>query len=56
MADITGIPMEAAWMSNIWRQCEAAGVAFFFKQWGGRRDKGGCLIDGIELKQFPAAA
>jgi len=49
-------PMEAAWVENIKRQCEAAGVAFFFKQWGGRIDKGGCLIDGGEVKQWPAAA
>lgn len=41
---------------SIRRQCEAAGVAFFFKQWGGRIDKGGCLIDGGEVKQWPAAA
>ena len=49
-------PLEAAWVENIKRQCEAAGVAFFFKQWGGRTDKGGCLIDGGEVKQWPAAA
>lgn len=27
-------PMEPAWVESIKRQCEAAGVAFFFKQWG----------------------
>jgi protein gp37 len=31
-------------------------VAFFFKQWGGKSNKGGCLIDGSEIKQWPAAA
>lgn len=49
-------PMEAVWVENIKHQCEAAGVALFFKQWGGRIDKGGCLIDGGECKQWPAAA
>jgi protein gp37 len=39
---------------NIKHQCDEQGVPFFFKQWGGhRRDKGGCLIDGREYKQFP---
>ena len=28
-------PMKLAWLENVRRQCEAAGVAFFFKQWGG---------------------
>lgn len=46
-------PMGAGWVENIRRQCEAAGVAFFFKQWGGRTSKGGCLIEGREIKQWP---
>lgn len=28
-------PMEEAWVENIKRQADRAGVAFFFKQWGG---------------------
>jgi len=28
-------PMQKAWVEAIRRQCEQAGVAFFFKQWGG---------------------
>lgn len=38
-------PMKPAWVANIKRQADAAGAAFFFKQWGGwgadgvRRDK-----------------
>lgn len=28
-------PMEAAWVRSLRDQCAAAGVAFFFKQWGG---------------------
>ena len=41
---------------NLRRQAEAAGVPYFFKQWGGRRDKGGCLLQGIEIKQWPQVA
>ena len=47
--------MDAAWVHNIRRQCTAAGVAFFFKQWGGRT-KGGCLLEGAEIKQWPNVA
>lgn len=27
-------PMKAEWVQSVKRQCENAGVAFFFKQWG----------------------
>lgn len=27
-------PMKPEWVQNVKRQCDAAGVAFFFKQWG----------------------
>lgn len=27
-------PMQPAWAESVMRQCKAAGVAFFFKQWG----------------------
>jgi protein gp37 len=32
-------PMNEAWVLSIQEQCEAAGVPFFFKQWGGVRQK-----------------
>jgi protein gp37 len=32
-------PMEEAWVSKILKQCKAARVPFFFKQWGGRQKK-----------------
>jgi protein gp37 len=32
-------PMQENWVLSILRQCEAAGVAFFFKQWGGVHKK-----------------
>jgi protein gp37 len=31
-------------------------VPFYFKQWGGRKDKGGCLLNGMEIKEWPKAA
>jgi protein gp37 len=33
--------MEPAWVINLRDQCVAAGVPFFFKQWGGRTPKAG---------------
>jgi protein gp37 len=50
-------PMEKAWVRSIRDQCKAAGVAFFFKQWGGLRPKtGGRKLDGREWNQFPRPA
>jgi protein gp37 len=47
-------PMNADWVRDIRDQCAAAGVAFFFKQWGGFRPKsGGRLLEGREWNQFP---
>jgi protein gp37 len=46
--------MEPNWVEEVYAQCRAAGLPFFFKQWGGRTDKGGCLLDGVEVKQWPA--
>lgn len=47
-------PTEKAWVRSIRDQCKAAGVAFFFKQWGGLRPKsGGRKLDGREWNQFP---
>lgn len=48
-------PMEKKWVVDIRKQCVKAGVAFFFKQWGGLRPKsGGRLLDGREWNQFPS--
>lgn len=53
-------PMDPDWVVDIQEQCERAGVAFFFKQWGGRNKKAnGRLLNGkiydampeIELQQ-----
>jgi protein gp37 len=47
-------PMNPAWVTDIRDQCVDGGVAFFFKQWGGRSPKaGGRLLDGREWNQFP---
>jgi protein gp37 len=47
-------PMRTEWVRDIRDQCAAAGVAFFFKQWGGFRPKsGGRELDGKEWNQFP---
>lgn len=47
-------PMEERWVLDILDQCSAAGVAFFFKQWGGRTPKtGGREIAGREYNEWP---
>ncbi len=47
-------PMAEAWALDIQDRCRAAGVAFFFKQWGGARPKtGGRLLAGREWNQYP---
>ena len=50
-------PIQREWVDSLRRECEAAGVAFFFKQWGGASaTAGGCSLDGTEVKQWPCAA
>ncbi len=47
-------PMKIEWAREVRDQCLAAGVPFFFKQWGGFRPKsGGRCLDGREWSQFP---
>src|SRR5579885_2515421 len=47
-------PMEVAWVKAIRKQCRAAKVAFFFKQWGGnRKDLTGRELDGRIYNEFP---
>ncbi|MEW8253735.1 MAG: phage Gp37/Gp68 family protein [Candidatus Thiodiazotropha taylori] len=46
-------PMNPEWVWRIKDQCWWQGIPFFFKQWGGRKDKGGCLIGGLEMKDWP---
>ena len=47
-------PMASSWAIDLRDRCEAAGVAFFFKQWGGIRPKsGGRILDDREWNGFP---
>jgi protein gp37 len=49
-------PMCVEWARSVRDQCAAAGVSFFFKQWGGvRRTQAGRKLDGQLWNQFPAA-
>jgi protein gp37 len=46
--------MERDWVENIRKQCETAGVAFFFKQWGGvRKSEAGRELDGKTYDAMP---
>ena len=47
-------PMKKEWASSILRQCRAAGVPFFFKQWGGvRKDLTGRTLNGRIYDEMP---
>ncbi|GGS97848.1 hypothetical protein GCM10010156_65070 [Planobispora rosea] len=47
-------PMRLEWVLDIRDRCTAAGVPFFFKQWGGRTPKtGGRELDGRLWEQMP---
>jgi protein gp37 len=54
-------PMHPNWARSIRDQCKAAGVAFFFKQWGEHDHRtirmgkklAGRLLDGVEHNEFP---
>ena len=46
--------MREAWVLEIREQCKQAGVAFFFKQWGGTNKKqSGRLLDGQTWDELP---
>lgn len=48
--------MDEAWVVGLRDQCLNAGVAFFFKQWGGIRPKsGGRILRGREWNEYPEA-
>jgi protein gp37 len=47
--------MKPEWVRQISERCEEAGVAFFFKQWGGVNKKAaGRLLDGKKYDEMPA--
>jgi three-Cys-motif partner protein len=48
-------PVDPAWVRGIRDQCVAAGIPFFFKQWGGLTAKSrGRLLDGREWSEVPS--
>lgn len=48
-------PIDLSWVTGVRDKCLAAGVPFFFKQWGGRTPKAaGRLLDGRVWDQMPA--
>jgi protein gp37 len=50
-------PMDPAWVLDLRDQCLDAGVAFFFKQWGGvRKKKAGRLLEKRTWDQMPREA
>lgn len=50
-------PMDPAWVTDIRDQCAAAGVAFFFKQWGGlNKKKAGRVLEGRTYDAMPDGA
>jgi len=47
-------PLDPDWVVDIRDQCQYAGVAFFFKQWGGVRKKAaGRLLEGRTYDDYP---
>jgi protein gp37 len=47
-------PVNIEWVRELREACADAGVAFFFKQWGGRTSKsGGRVLDGKLWEQLP---
>lgn len=49
-------PMKPAWVKSIRDQCRAAGVPFFFKQWGGVwKKRAGRELDGRTWDEMPTA-
>jgi protein gp37 len=47
-------PMQESWVLDIKRQCKAARVPFFFKQWGGvQKSKAGRLLRGKTYDEMP---
>lgn len=47
-------PMRREWVEAIFRQCRAAGVPFFFKQWGGvRKASTGRELHGRTYDEYP---
>lgn len=49
-------PIRPEWVTSILKQCRSAGVAFFFKQWGGvRKNCTGRQLHGRTFDEMPSA-
>lgn len=49
-------PCDPKWARGLRDLCSREGVAFFWKQWGGRTPKaGGRSLDGVEWSEYPVA-
>ena len=49
-------PMQRNWVEHLQQRCVSQGIAFFFKQWGGRTPKaGGRQINGRTFDEMPVA-
>jgi protein gp37 len=47
-------PVDPAWVTDIRDQCASAGVAFFFKQWGGvQKKRTGRVLEGRTYDDMP---
>ncbi len=47
-------PIKEVWVLNIKEQCELAGIAFYFKQWGGtNKKKAGKMLNGKVYNEMP---
>lgn len=47
-------PMKSTWVQDIRRQCKAADIPFFFKQWGGKNKKeAGRTLNGTTYNDMP---
>jgi protein gp37 len=47
-------PVKVEWLRELRDRCQEEGVAYFFKQWGGRRPKtGGRELDGRTWDELP---
>jgi protein gp37 len=50
-------PVREEWLTELRDRCGDAGIAFFFKQWGGRTPKAhGRLLEGEEWSEMPREA
>jgi len=47
-------PLDERWVISLRDQCRAAGIPFFFKQWGGKhKSRAGRLLDGRTYDEMP---